>query len=118
LQNVNAPAGKFGKTRGQNLRAPAGKIPAKALTSPPRWAIIKGGHKNRGAERLRFTPVRLCINPLPDPGNAGVGSFAALLRTIGAKAARAAMRAHKTLARLWYSHGRACFYVTFLRRDV
>ena len=38
------------------------------------------GHKNRGAERLRFVRVRVCMNPLPDPGNAGVGSFGAEMR--------------------------------------
>ena len=60
---------------------PAGKIIRSTRLTHHASAYNTYGHKNRGAERLRFVCVRVCMNPLPDPGTAGVGSFGAEMRT-------------------------------------
>ncbi len=51
------------------------------LDKPAFPAILRIGHKNRGAGgHLRLRSKQLCFeHPIPDPGNAGVGSFAAVI---------------------------------------
>lgn len=71
------------------------------LDKPAFPAILGTGHKNRGAGgHLRLRSKQLCFeHPIPDPGNAGVGSFGAEMRQLGNFGAPAVC-------------GRAWFYVT------